>query len=154
VIQSLELKAPPPLVALAVAILMWGLAQITPSFGLPDPWPLITALALVSLGLGAAIAGVFNFHRAKTTIHPLTPERSTSLVETGIYRYSRNPMYLGMAMVLLAWSVWLAAPLTLLGPPAFMAFMQQFQIRPEERALAKQFGPAFSDYCQRVRRWL
>lgn len=153
-IQSLELRVPPPLIALAVAILMWGLARVTPSFGLPDPWSLITALALVLLGLGAAVAGVFSFHRANTTIHPLTPERSTALVETGIYRYSRNPMYLGMALVLLAWSLWLAAPLALLGPLAFMALIQRFQIRPEERALTRRFGPAFSSYCQRVRRWL
>ena len=72
----------------------------------------------------------------------------------GIYRVSRNPMYLGFAILLLAWAVFLASPWMLLGVPAFMMFISRFQIQPEERALESLFGEEFRDYKARVRRWL
>lgn len=152
--KRLELKIPPPLIALAIALLMWALALLTPSLALPDQWLLIICLTLLVLGLGAAAAGVLSFQRARTTIHPLAPERSSALVDSGIYRISRNPMYLGMALVLLAWSFWLSAPATLIGPPVFMAFITRYQIRPEERMLTQLFGEGYRRYRARVRRWL
>jgi protein-S-isoprenylcysteine O-methyltransferase Ste14 len=152
--RSLELRIPPPLVALAVAVLMWGLAGITPTIDLAADWVLILGVAPAMLGVGAAIAGVASFQRARTTIHPLTPERSSALVDSGIYRFSRNPMYLGMALVLLGWSAWLTAPAALFGPLIFMAFITRFQIHPEERILEGLFGEGYKDYCRRVRRWL
>ena len=78
----------------------------------------------------------------------------TQLVTSGVYRYTRNPMYLGMACLLLAWAVYLQNPLALLGVPLFMAYITQFQIKPEERMLVKLFGDAFIRYRQQVRRWL
>jgi len=85
---------------------------------------------------------------------PLEPEAATSLVTGGIYRYTRNPMYVGFAALLLGWAVYLAVPWVLLGPVAFILFITRFQIIPEERALSSKFGRQYGEYQERVRRWL
>lgn len=152
--NRLELKLPPPLIALAIGLAMAGLAQVTPA--LPSLEAMRPWLPAILLGAGAliAIAAVMSFRRARTTIHPLSPQKTSTLVDSGLFRFSRNPMYLGMALVLLAWAVWLAAPATLIGPIAFIALITRVQIQPEERALLELFGEAYRDYCQRTRRWL
>ena len=152
--QALELRVPPPFVALVAAGGMWLLSGFTPLFQPSELWRIVIAMGLALSGIAAAVSGVFAFRRSRTTIHPHRPDRTSALVDTGIFRFSRNPMYLGMALVLLAWSVWLGGPLTLLGPVLFMTYIQRFQIRPEERALEELFGERFSSYRQRVRRWL
>jgi protein-S-isoprenylcysteine O-methyltransferase Ste14 len=97
---------------------------------------------------------VLSFRRAKTTVNPLKPETSASLVSTGVYSFTRNPMYLGMALVLLAWAAYLASPWALAGPALFALYITRFQIIPEERVLARLFGTSFAEYRKRVRRWL
>jgi protein-S-isoprenylcysteine O-methyltransferase Ste14 len=94
------------------------------------------------------------FRRARTTVNPLTPDATTALVESGIYRLTRNPMYLGFLLLLLAEIVWLANPVALLAAPAFVLYLNRFQIGPEERALRNRFGAKFQSYSHRVRRWL
>ncbi len=153
-LKRLELTVPPPLVMLAAGVLMWALARFSPAVTLPYPMRIAGVLMLTGLGAAIAIAGVIGFRRANTTIHPLQPERTTALVQSGIYRYSRNPMYLGLVCLLLAWALWLSAPVALIGPLIFVGWIQQFQIRPEERALSDRFGDEFDAYRQRVRRWL
>lgn len=147
-------RIPPPLVVLVIAAAMWALSIPLPAIALP--WPLRVAAALVIASIGAAfsIAGAIAFHRAKTTVNPLRPELASALVTTGIYRISRNPMYVGMALVLIAWAVGLASPVALIGPAAFIMYMNRFQIAPEERALAAKFGQEYAAYRSRVRRWL
>jgi protein-S-isoprenylcysteine O-methyltransferase Ste14 len=105
-------------------------------------------------GIAVALLGAAEFRKAKTTLNAFKPEASSSLVVTGIYRHSRNPMYLGVVCVLLAWAVYLAAPFALLGPVLFVLFITRFQIVPEERALSAKFGPEFTRYAREVRRWL
>lgn len=107
-------------------------------------------------GSGAAfcLAGVAAFRQARTTVNPTTPATSSALVVSGIYRWTRNPMYLGFALLLLAFAVWLSKLSALLLVPVFMGYLQRFQIRPEEQALRARFGASFDAYCQRVRRWL
>ena len=100
------------------------------------------------------MSGILAFRASRTTINPLKPERSSSLVVGGIYRITRNPMYVGMAFLLLAWAVHLSAWLSFTGILAFVLYITRFQIRPEERALQRIFGEAFNAYCARVRRWL
>ncbi|WP_288362612.1 isoprenylcysteine carboxylmethyltransferase family protein [uncultured Spongiibacter sp.] len=152
--KGLENKIPPPAVALLVATAMWGLAEATPNMPVDNT----TRLALVALcyllGAGFSLGGVMSFRRAKTTVNPLKPESASALVDTGIYRYTRNPMYVGFALFLLAWAVFLSSLWALLGLPLFIAYIQRFQIRPEERALEQIFGSEFLDYKRRVRRWL
>ncbi|WP_245960776.1 methyltransferase family protein [Wenzhouxiangella sediminis] len=137
-----------------VASAMWGVARMT--IGLdPAPWLRIGLAALLLItGAWLAVAGVIEFRRASTTVNPMAPGDSSTVVDSGVYRYTRNPMYLGFVFVLLAWAVWLAAPWTLLGPAAFVAWMNRFQILPEERALVDRFGDDYRAYRERVRRWV
>lgn len=109
---------------------------------------------LIATGLTFDLLGLIAFHRSRTTINPLRPERTSALVTQGIYRITRNPMYVGMALLLLAWAVYLSALLPFAGVPLFMSYITRFQIRPEERMIEKLFGAEFLGYAARVRRWL
>ena len=152
--RALELKIPPPIIGLLCAGAMWALAHYAPAGLWANPWraPLAAGLALV--GLGCDVAGLLAFRRHRTTINPLAPERSSTVVQDGIYRITRNPMYLGMALLLIAWAVWLSHPWALLGPAAFVGYITRFQILPEERVLRERVGVAYEAYTHRVRRWL
>lgn len=150
----LELRIPPPIVALLVAAAMWGVALTTPAADVPGPILLIATVSIALAGIATALAGVAVFRRARTTVNPLKPGTTSSLVTSGVYRFTRNPMYLGMAVVLLAWAVFLSSAWSLLGPLVFILYMTRFQIMPEERVLSSMFGAAYLDYRARVRRWL
>ena len=154
----LEHRIPPPLIDAACALLMWALARALPQAQL---WPpggssgvVGAALALAALGGAVALAGTVEFRRAHTTVNPLAPRRASTLVTRGIYRVTRNPMYLGMLGVLAGWAVWLGNIAAWLGLPLSMALLTVLQIRPEERILAERFGAEFERYAARVRRWL
>ena len=153
-VRMLELRVPPPLVALLCAAGMWFIAHYTfPYFLSPAMrWSLVTIYAV--LGVAFSLGGVLAFRHSKTTIHPLHPEKASALVTYGIYRLSRNPMYCGMAALLLAWTAFLQSPLSLLGVVVFVLYITQFQIKAEERALEKLFGDEFRRYRTLVRRWL
>lgn len=151
---KLDLKIPPPLVAAITAGAMYGAAQFLPVLVLSPTVRVGTALALATVGASFDMAGLLAFRRAKTTVNPMTPQRSRSVVSTGVYRFTRNPMYLGLVFFLLAWAVYLVSAWALLGVPVFMAYITRFQIQPEERVLAARFGKSYTDYCARVRRWL
>jgi protein-S-isoprenylcysteine O-methyltransferase Ste14 len=152
--STLELKIPPPVVALACMALAWGSARLTPQFTyhLPARLPLTVILALV--GVSLTFSGFFAFRRASTTLNPHTPERSTVIVQSGTYRFTRNPMYLGLAFVLLAVCAYLANPLTGVAVVAFVAYLTVYQIMPEERRLLEKFGEPYAQYTRSVRRWL
>ena len=152
--RSLELKVPPPAVALVIAVLMWVLSLIAPALVFAIPGRVLIAIILAATGVATAIAGVATFARAKTTVNPTTPERSSSLVSWGIYRVTRNPMYLGLLLELTAWAIFLSNPLPFLLLPGYMLYINRFQIAPEERALTSLFGREFADYQSRVRRWI
>lgn len=156
--SKLDLKIPPPLAAALTAGAMWAAAKWLGMNGLfagmPPGWRLAAAGLIALIGLGFDLTGVHGFIRAKTTVNPLKPERSAALVTSGIYRITRNPMYVGMALILLAWAIYLGSGAALLGPLVFALYITRFQIQPEERALAVRFGGEFAGYCARVRRWL
>jgi protein-S-isoprenylcysteine O-methyltransferase Ste14 len=95
-----------------------------------------------------------HFLRARTTINPLKPGNASALVAGGIYRFTRNPMNLGLATLLLAWTIYLGNIAALAGVLLFILYMNRFQIAPEERALQARFGAEFDAYCARVRRWI
>jgi protein-S-isoprenylcysteine O-methyltransferase Ste14 len=109
---------------------------------------------LFALGVAISLAGVVAFRRARTTTNPLRPDAASALVVTGIYTRTRNPMYLGFVVMLLAWCAWLAHPVALLGIPGFVLWMNRLQIPAEERAIGALFGAEFEQYCARVRRWI
>jgi protein-S-isoprenylcysteine O-methyltransferase Ste14 len=150
----MELRIPPLVVALIAGAAMVGLSAAAPSLYRDFPGRVPIAALLILAGVAAAAAGVIEFRRARTTVDPRYPESSTSIVTSGIYRLTRNPMYLGFLLWLIALAIFLANPIALAGPMAFVAYMNRFQIRPEERALASRFGSPYESYLSRVRRWL
>jgi protein-S-isoprenylcysteine O-methyltransferase Ste14 len=152
--RILETKIPPLAVLAFVAGLMWLGARAVPAANFSLPARHGIALGFAAVGWGAAVAGVVSFRRAKTTVNPLNPAAVTALVETGIYRLSRNPMYLGMLFGLVGWAALLANALAAALVPTFVLYLNRFQIAPEETALASRFGTEFDAYCARVRRWL
>jgi protein-S-isoprenylcysteine O-methyltransferase Ste14 len=152
--RGLELKVPPPAVALLVAGAMWELSRLTPHVSVLGLGRVGVAVVLLLLGSACMITALFSFRHAKTTVNPLKPEAATALVRSGPFRLSRNPMYLGMLLILVGWAVLLAAPSSLIGPVAFVIYIQRFQIVPEERVLAAKFGEEFERYRCEVRRWV
>ena len=149
----LDLLIPPPLVALLAAAAMWGATLVAPSASGPS-FRVPLAIVLAIAGLALSTSGRLAFRNAKTTANPLKPQAATSLVVAGIYKATRNPMYVGLALVLVGWAVFLWSAWALLGPVGFVAYIARFQIAPEERALAVLFGEEYSAYKSRVRPWL
>jgi protein-S-isoprenylcysteine O-methyltransferase Ste14 len=150
----LELKIPPLLVLFIMAGAMLGVTYAAPTLSFRMPGRTVVALAFATLGVGSAIAGVIAFRQQHTTVNPLTPGASSAIVTGGIYRVSRNPMYLGFLLVLIGGAVYLANAGAALFLPAFVAYLTRYQIQPEERALLAKFGSQYAEYMSRVRRWL
>jgi len=152
--MNLELRVPPVAVFVAAALLMWAVSWLFPVLNLALPGRVPAAILAVLIGAIAGISGVAEFRRARTTVNPLKPETSSALVAEGIFRLTRNPMYLGLALVLLGWGIFLSNPASLAMLFVFVGYLNRFQIIPEERALESRFGTAFKAYRSRVRRWL
>ena len=150
--SALELKIPPVVLVLLCAFAMWAM----PAYARISLAPHIYfALATLTAAIGVAIclAGVISFRVARTTVNPTTPGAASTLVVVGIYRFTRNPMYLGFLFLLLAWAIFLAHLSAFVLLPIFVAYITRFQIIPEETALLQRFGQQFSTYVQSVRRW-
>lgn len=152
--RSLELMVPPPAVAAVVALAMWGISLVTPPLYMPAAVRLAACAAFALVGVVFSVAGVVSFRRARTTVDPTKPEAASSLVSSGIYHVTRNPMYVGLSFVLFAWAIFLSSAGALLGLLAFVLYIARFQIAPEERALSKLFGSEYTAYQAKVRRWL
>ncbi|MEI7429152.1 MAG: isoprenylcysteine carboxylmethyltransferase family protein [Betaproteobacteria bacterium] len=152
--QALELKLPPPLIASLAGLGMWLTSQQTPELTLLWRWHLEIACLLALSGGLFDISGALAFYKFRTTINPLKPANTSAMVTCGVYRYSRNPMYCGLLLMLCGWAIYLSHPLAFLGLPAFVAYLNRFQIIPEERVLSEKFGAEYAAYCNSVRRWL
>ncbi len=144
---------PPPVYDLAFAIAMIVTARAAPSATFSYPGQRVVGLALAALGLGVAILAGVQMARARTTVNPLNPERTSSLVSSGVFGISRNPIYLGMLIILCGVAAWLANLVSALFLPLFVLVITVVQIKPEERALAALFGDDFAAYSARVNRW-
>jgi len=131
---------------------MWLVARKIGVIRFPGQ-PLVAAVLMICGGV-IDLLSVAAFFSARTTVNPLHPERAESLVVTGFFRYSRNPMYLGMLLILSGWAVRLGQPLNLLLLVWFVLCINALQIRPEEQALEAKFGDDYRAYCARVRRWV
>ena len=150
----LELKIPPAVVFLVCAGAMRGLDLACPFAAFDFPGRQAAAYAFFLPGAVLGLGGVATFLFARTTLHPERPQGASKLVTTGIFRISRNPMYAGLLCALVGGVLTLGNALAGLAPLAFVAYMNRFQIRPEERALREKFGAAFDAYARAVRRWL
>lgn len=152
--DTLELKVPPVVLVLVAGFLMWLVSRTLPPFALPSPARGIVALALAGVGAAVGFAGVAGFRRAKTTVNPTSPGAASSLVTTGVHAFTRNPMYLGLVLILVGWGSILGNALSVVIVALFVLYMNRFQIHPEEKALLAGFGESFLAYKKRVRRWL
>jgi protein-S-isoprenylcysteine O-methyltransferase Ste14 len=150
----MRLLIPPPIQGLIFGVAMWQLARLLPQFAMSFPGDRYVAGAFIIVGLLIDLTAVLAFFAAKTTISPLKPQNTNSLVISGLYKISRNPMYLGMLMILTGWTIWLGNPLNAVLLAGFIAYITYAQIRPEETALHEKFGADYDDYCRRVRRWI
>jgi protein-S-isoprenylcysteine O-methyltransferase Ste14 len=152
--SALELKIPPPVVALVLGLLMWLTSGLGGLVEVSYRARVVCALALVCIGQGISVAGMIAFHRARTTVNPIKASSASSLVTRGVYSFTRNPMYLGLLLTLVGWAVFLASPFALLWVAVYVIYINRFQIIPEERVLSALFGADYEAYGQRVRRWL
>ena len=153
-LRVLELKIPPALLVAFTGALMWLASAATSATAFVIPGRSWGAAILMLTGVIIAGLGFVSFRRARTTVNPMKPGSASVLVDGGIYRLTRNPMYLGFLVVLLGWAIFLSNIVAFLLLPAFVCYMNRFQIEPEERALAALFGQSFVAYKTRVRRWL
>ena len=152
--RSLELKVPPPVVILVMGLLMWLVSRAAPALDFTIPFRNPIAAILIAAGLIVGFSGVATFRRAKTTVNPLKPQSSSSLVTWGIYTATRNPMYLCGLVILTGGAIFLSNMLAFLFLPLYVLYINRFQIAPEERALTSLFGQDFAAYQARVRRWI
>ena len=152
--RALELKVPPLAIVLLFALLMWLVSAYERSLALALPWRTAIAAVFWIAGFAVTFAGLFEFRRAKTTVNPVKPDAATAMVTSGIYRLSRNPMYLGFLFALIGWAVFLSHLLAFALLPFFVLYMNRFQIEPEERVLGAKFGGRFREYARSVRRWV
>jgi len=152
--SSLELKIPPPAVTLLFGFLMWLASLLIAPVAVPFAVRVGVAVVIVSVGLIFGGSAMLSFVRRRTTMNPIKPDAASSLVTGGVFRVTRNPMYLSLLLYLLAWAAYLSNVLPLLFLPVFVLYIHQFQIKPEERVLSALFGPEYAAYKGRVRRWL
>ena len=152
--KSLENKIPPPLLTLAIGFMMWGAAKFLPAIPLEPRLHYLLTVVAGAVALSFSAGGILAFRFARTTINPVQIDQASRVVTGGVFRYTRNPMYVGLTALLTAWGIWLAVPWAMLGPLSFALFIHRFQILPEERVMSSKFGREYDDYRQRVRRWL
>ncbi len=149
----MKLKVPPIFVFLVFCLLMYLLAAFLPVgyFDFFGRRYLMIVLLTIAGGIGAI--ALFQFFKSKTTVDPVNLSKASKLVSSGIYQYSRNPMYLGLLLLLLAWGLHLGNAFNIVLAAGFVAYMNRFQIVPEEETLSKLFGKEYAQYCTLVRRW-
>jgi len=150
----MKLLIPPAAQVLISAGLMLACGRYLPQLGFEFSGQ--TQIATFAT-IGASIILFFSirlFSKENTTVNPYTPEKSGRLVTTGIYRFTRNPMYLGMAVLLFAQGMWLGTWVFVPVLVLFVSYMTCFQILPEEEALIEKFDEEYAEYCTKVRRWI
>ena len=151
--SGLELKLPPVVLGAIAAALMWIASWASPTFDINYPANPVFSAILALAGAITCLAGLISFRRAKTTVNPMNPDAASSLVVSGVYRYTRNPMYAGFLLILLGWAAFLLNVLALMVLPAFILYENRFQIFPEERVLTALFADEYTEYLASVRRW-
>lgn len=152
--MTLKNKIPPPFIMLFFGFMMWLTRHYDKITTSKSPDLTYLAFILVVVGVFLDIRSFLNFRKLKTTVNPLSPNKASNLVITGFYRYTRNPMYLGMFLLLLAWALLLQNYLSFLYLPIFVFTINQLQIKPEEIVLEKIFGDEYRKFKTKVRRWI
>ena len=150
----MKLKIPPALQVAIFAILMWIIKKLTLTTHFEFEQQRTVSWIIFAIGILIEIIAIYAFRKARTTADPLNPAKASKLVIVSIYKISRNPMYLGMLFILLAFAIRLGNLFTFPVLILYVWYITTFQIKPEEKVLSKLFGPAYSTYCTKVRRWI
>ncbi len=150
----MSLRIPPLAQFLVCSALGWGFFRLLPEWSLAPPLWAYAGYGFIAVGMALLAIALLAFTRARTTVNPLSPEQAETLVTTGLYRFTRNPMYLAMALILFGGALTLGSIAALAAPAIFVVAMTILQIKPEERALESRFGKAFTAYRGQTRRWL
>ena len=151
---ELDTKIPPPLLGLMTALMMWLLTQLLPTLSLVSSNLYRVGIVIMLAGVCLDLVAFFQFRNKHTSINPLHPEKASTMVITGLYKYTRNPMYLGLLIVLTGWALFLGNLASFACLPIFMRVLTRFQILPEERILTEKFGAPYEEYLGKVRRWI
>ena len=149
---DIKTKFPPPLVALAFGFLINYTKNIFPKIEIKNE--IIFGSFMIISGLIIILSAITLFKKYQTNITPLNPSNATKLITDGIYKFSRNPMYLGLLLVLLGISTILNPIGGLFLIPLFILYLNFFQIIPEENAMVDLFKDEFLEYKKNVRRWI
>lgn len=152
--HPLELKIPPAAVFVFFAVVMGIIAVYFPFFNVQIPFRLILTGFLTVTAVLTGFYSIYLFYRNRTSVSTHEPQKTIKLVTTGPYKHSRNPMYLSLSLVLIAWAIFLSDLLSLMLMPAFYAYITRFQIIPEEREMISKFGKDYEDYTEQTPRWL
>ena len=149
--KYLNTKIPPPIVTL-ICIGIIYLFESKIEYSQPD----LKAVGIIFLILGSIIIflAVLKFIKTKTTVDPTRPHKTSNLVISGIYKITRNPMYLGMLFLIIAYALYNNNIIGCIIIPIFIFYINKFQIEPEEIEMRKKFGESFENYCKKVNRWL
>ena len=150
--KSLENKIPPLIIVVFFLVLIFFLKNLLEVFAFS--YQIYVSFFFLCLAVSFFLTGIIEFKKQKTTLNPLMPEESTTLVKTGVFKFSRNPIYLSLLNLLIAFSIYLGSFLGLFIIPLFVIYMNLFQIEPEEKAMLKLYGKEFENYCSKVRRWI
>ena len=150
----MDLKIPPPVVAIIFATLMWAVDKTVSLGQVFSEHNKAIAITVLVIGLLIDVSALWAFRAARTTINPLKPENTSRLVQYGIFRFSRNPMYLGLTFILAGWAISLGNLLNIATLIFFVGYITRFQIMPEEKMLRNLFPDEYPEYQQRVRRWI
>jgi len=150
----MKAKIPPVVVMAFVALLMRVAAGYTQHLNQNFQYREVLAWACLGIGLLLGVAGILSFIIARTPVNPRRVDNASRLVVTGIYRFTRNPMYLGLLFFLFFFAARLGNPVSFGISFLFVLWMNNFQIRAEEEALRAKFGKEFEEYVKRTRRWI
>ena len=151
----MHLKIPPPIVALIGILLIFLSNDYILILYLHPHLQNTLSLLFLIFGFVIIFLATKEFKKSETTVNPMKPETSTRLVTSGVFKYTRNPMYLGLASILLASCFYFSSLLgIIIYVPLFIFYITVFQIIPEEESMKSLFNDEYLDYCSKVRRWI
>lgn len=152
--RTLETKIPPVLLTVLLGLAAFSLSKANPESSFSFVGQFVAGGICLVTGVLISLLGVKAFQDHRTTVNPTTPESTSQIVCIGVYRHTRNPMYVGFGLVLLAAVLFMGNAASFLVIPVYVVYITHFQIKPEERALLAKFGAPYREYMASVRRWL
>ena len=147
-----KLKIPPPILVIILITSIYFSSDKLDSISIP--YRTLFSIVILSIGILVIINPVVKFIKSKTTVNPVEFKNVEKLVTSGIYKYSRNPMYLGMIMIIISTAVYYLNFFSLLTPFIFYFWINRFQIKREEVFLEEKFGQEYLSYKTKTRRWI